>query len=210
MDSWYSTDKWLPSVDRFLQSWRVVRICPERIVAPKEAISFNILTLAISLAIFLMARISVAGSDTDIGIVLVAMVVSVAIVFVTGYVTLILQPGEQGIENAPKWGAFFIMTWLTSLLLLLLIDAIPFWLGYTRTTTGIIDAVFGPGNIAGGVKDLLRAIFFGTLAVGILLLKTKRMDTRFRVFERCALVTAGVGLLMNTALMAAFIYGHLI
>ena len=48
------------------------------------------------------------------GVVIVAMIVSFSIVFGTGYVTLILQRPEKGREDAPKWGAFFVMIWLAS------------------------------------------------------------------------------------------------
>ena len=206
MASWYSADQWLPSVERFLKAWSIVRICPEKINAPKEELSFNVLTLAISLAIFLLARTSVAGSNRDLGVVIVAMIVSVCIVFGTGYVTLILQRPEKGRENAPKWGAFFVMIWLTSLILLVLIDALPFWLGYQRTTTAIIDGLFGPAVLSAWMKDSIRAVFFAVPGLAVLAIK----KTTFNLFERCALVTVGFGLLANTCLLALFIYGHLI
>jgi hypothetical protein len=210
MDSWFSADNWLPSIEKFFKVWGVVRICPERISAPNEELSFNVLTLAISLVIFLLARVSVAGSNADVGIVFLAMVVSVCIVFGTGYVTRILQPGARGAENAPKWGAFFVMVWLTSLLLLIIFDALPFWMGHSRATTVLIDSVFGPGNVPTGIKDTLRATLFGGLALSILVLKTRLMDPDYKFIQRCALVTLAVGLFVNTCLLSFFIYGHVI
>jgi len=103
-----------------------------------------------------------------------------------------------------------VMMWLTSLILLLLIDAIPYWLGYNPITSTIINAVFGPGRVEPWAKDVLRGIFFGMMALVILLFKSKRMDKNFRPNSRCAIVTVSVGLGVNTALMAGFIYGHVI
>ncbi len=155
-----------------------------------------------------MARTSVAGVNTDISVIVVAMVISVLIVFFTGYLILIFQPNSKGIENAPKWGAFFVMVWLTSLLLVVIIDALPFWLGYTRITTTIIEGIFGPDAITSNINDLLRSVLFGILAFAILVYKTKQMDNSFQPFERCALVTFAFGLLVNTTLLEFFVYGH--
>ncbi len=57
---------------------------------------------------------------------------------------------------------------------------------------------------------MLRGIFFGMMALAILLLKSKRMDKNFPAHSGCVVFTVSVGLGMNTALMAGFIYGHVI
>jgi hypothetical protein len=200
----------LPSIQKFLQTWRVVRICPTEIDAPNETLSFNVLTLTISVAIFLMARISVAGADTSLDVTVIATVVSVVIVFLTGYVVLVFDNSPTATDKARKWGAFFVMLWLTSLLLLVLFDALPFWLGRTGVTSFLIDVIFGPGNLVASLKDVTRAAFFGAAALGILLFKSKRMDPNFRIRSECAIATVLLGFAMNTALMLLFIYAHLV
>jgi len=173
-------------------------------------VSFNVLTLVISLGIILLARTSVGGSDTSTNTAVIATLISNFIVFVTGYVTLVVAPGPQAMENAKKWGTFFVMMWLTSLILLVLADALPFWLQRTPFTTQIIDAVFGRGEISPTSKDVLRAAFFGILAIVILLIKTKRMDPNFKIASVCSLITCACGLLVNMLLMGGFVYGHIV
>ena len=202
--------KWLGSVNKFLQAWSAVRICPDQIKAPTGYQSFSVLTLAVSLAIVVLARVSVAGSNTAIDALLIATIISVSIVFLTGYINLILRPGPNSGEEARRWGIFFVMTWLTSLLLLILVDALPFWLGYSRSTTTVVDTLFGPDTFSSTTRDFVRAILFGISALAILLYKTKRMDQTFRATERCTLITIAVGLAVNTILMGGFIYGHVV
>ena len=102
------------------------------------------------------------------------------------------------------------MMWLTSLILLVLLDALPFWFDYTPLTTQLINLIFGPGTIPPILRDVIRAAFFGILAIAILLLKSKRMDLKFRIACRCSVLTCILGLAANIVLMGAFIYGHLI
>jgi hypothetical protein len=202
--------KWLDSVNRFLQAWSIVRICPDRIDAPKGHQSFNVLTLTISLAIFVMARLSVAGSDTGVEAVVIATIISVMIVFMVGYVNLVLRPGPNSMDEARKWGTFFVMAWLTSLLLLVLIDALPVWIGYSRGSTIVFDAIFGPDDPSPVARDFARAVLFGAGALAILCYKTMRMDQHFRIADRCTLLTLVVGLAVNTMLMGGFIYGRFV
>src|ERR1700692_2767219 len=104
------------SVSKFLEAFSVVRICPEQIEAPKQLLTFNPLTLSISLGIFVLARLSIGGSSTEIDAVMIASLISATILFLTGFVILIIAPGPNALENSKKWGAFFVMLWLTSLI----------------------------------------------------------------------------------------------
>jgi hypothetical protein len=202
--------KWLDSVNRFLQAWSIVRICPDRINAPRGHQSFNVLTLTVSLAIFVLARKSVAGSDTGVEAVVIATMISVMIVFMVGYVNLVLRPGPNSIDEAKKWGTFFVMAWLTSLLLLILFDAIPLWFGYSPGSTIVFDTIFGSDAPSPVVRDFARAVLFGAGALMILYYKTRRMDQSFRTADRCTVITLVIGLAVNTFLMGGFIYGHFI
>jgi hypothetical protein len=198
------------SVSDFLTTWAVVRICPHQIQAPPPPLSFNVLTAVISLGIFLLARRSVGGSDSQLDIAVVATIVSNLIVFGTGFVTLVIAPGPNAIDRSKKWGTFFVMAWLTSLILLVLFDALPFWLDHTPISSLLVDVIFGHGRLQPFTKDMFRAAFFGVLAMVILLVKSKRMDPQFAIGSRCALGTCAVGLAVNMALMGGFIYGHII
>lgn len=198
------------SINDLLDAWYVTRVCPGQIQAPPPTLSLNLLTLAISLVIVLAARRSVAGSDTDISIMIVATIISNLIVFGTGYVTFVIAPGPTAKERSQKWGTFFVMSWLSSLLFLILFDALPFWLDHTPLTTQLIDVIFGPGVLPPIWKDVIRAAFYGILAMAVLLLKSKRMDPSFAIFSACSLLTCGLGLFVIMLLMGGFIYGHIV
>src|SRR5256885_11486955 len=90
----------IPSIDRFVQAWRIVRIWPDKISAPQEQLSFNVLTLAIALAIFVIARTTVAGAESGVEAHIAATIISAFIVFSTGYITLIFDSTDQGMEKA--------------------------------------------------------------------------------------------------------------
>ncbi len=202
--------RWLNSVNKFFEVWKTVRICPDKITAPQGIHSFNVLTLLVSIAIFLAARVSIAGSSKDIDAIVIATVISVLVIFLTGYVNLIVRPGPKSVDEARKWGTFFIMTWITSLLLLIVIDAIPFWMGSERLTTTAFNIVVGPDSLSPFARDFVRAFLFGIGALVIIIIKTKRMDRKFRVVERCTVGTIVLGLAVNTALLGGFIYGRVI
>ena len=202
----------LPSIDRFLEAWRTVRICPDRISAPHEKLSFNVLTLAVALAIFILARASIAGHGLldNITADLVATIISGFVVFVTGYVTLIWDSSKGGIEKARKWGTFFILVWLSSLIAVIVVDGIPVWMHISPVTTLGINAIFVPGSLSPLAKDTIRAIFFGCLALIILLIKTRRMDRSFSILSICSFSTLGLGLVMNTVLLLLFLYSDFV
>jgi hypothetical protein len=210
MPKWFNINYWMDSVTKFFDAWRIVRICPNRINAPPQQLSFNILTLAISVAIFVLARASSAGSNTDLDAVLVASIISIVILFFTGFGYLIFDGSENAMEDSRKWGTFFVMMWLTSLLLMVLIDAILFWTGHPRFTTLMMDLSFGSDWPSPQVRDVIRSVFFGIIAIGLMLIKTVRMDHNFKIFEPCSIVTMAFGLIVNSVLLSAFIYGHLI
>jgi hypothetical protein len=196
------------SIPKFLDVLSAMRICPTKIEAPKQLLAFNIPTLTISLAIFVLARASIGGSSGDIDVVVIASLISSTILFLTGFVILLIAPGPNAMENSKKWGAFFVMLWLSSLILLVACDAIPFWAGHMRMTSYIINHIFGPDGIEPQNRDVLRAMIFGFLALALLLLKTKKMDQGFRVFSRCSFVTCLAGLAVNTLLIVGIIYQH--
>jgi len=196
------------SIPQFLEALSAVRICPEQIQAPKQLLAFNIPTLTISLAIFVLARMSIGGSSGDIDAVVIASLISATILFLTGFVILFIAPGPDAMENAKKWGAFFVMLWLTSLVFIVVCDALPFWLGHTPMTTYIIDHLFGSDGVEPRTKDIMRAIIFGLIALALLLLRTKKIDRSFHVFSECSFITCLIGLVVNTLLIVGVIYQH--
>lgn len=203
------------SVDRFLQAWLVVRMCPQKIDAKDEMLKFNPLTLAVTLVIFFLARSTVSGLARDPATDLVATVISSFVIFVTGFVGIIFSPGS-GIEGARKWGMFFIFTWIVSLLLAIVIDGIPIWNHVKPTSSLLIDAIFVPGTLSALVKNLLRAILFSLLALAIMFIKTKIMVRKsnsgevFNITTPCALASIGAGLIMNSVLLLLFLYSNII
>lgn len=198
------------SIPLFFKAFGVVRICPDRIAAPNQLLAFNPLTLTVSLAIFVLARLSIGASNLEIDGVLVASLISTVILFLTGFVMLIFAPGPQALVRSKKWGAFFVMLWLISLIVMVCCDAVPFWTGHKPLTTVIIVSLFGPDTLAPKLKDIARAIILGALALGILTIRTKRMDENFRVFSTCTVVTCLLGLVVNTALLVAIMYWHVV
>jgi cytochrome c oxidase assembly factor CtaG len=196
------------SIPKFLEALSIVRICPEQIEAPKQLLAFNVPTLTISLAIFVLARMSIGGSSGEIDAVIIASLISAAILFMTGFVILLIAPGPNAMENSKKWGAFFVMLWLTSLVFLVFCDALPFWLDHTPMTTYIIDHLFGPDGVEPRTKDVMRAIIFGLIALALILVKSKRMDPAFRVFAKCSVIACLIGLTVNTLLIVGVIYQH--
>jgi len=201
--------KWEESIPRFLEAWTVARICPRQIVAPKETLSLNVLTLGVSLLIFIAARVSEAGSDLGIGTSVIATIISALIAFFTGYVVRIFYFGADVDEISKKWGLFFVMMWITSLISLLAFDAVPHWLGIGRSTNLIINTMFGP-DLNPVMSDMLRGAFFSAFSLILLLIKSKVMDASFRWYSACALVTIAIGLAVNTLLVTGFIYGKII
>lgn len=201
--------KLLGSIPEFLEALRIVRICPDKINAPSENLSVNILTLAIVIAIFALARLTVAGADRDLASNVLAIVVSAAVTFVTGFIVFIFDR-QPTVDRARKWGAFFVMTWVISLLASVVIDGIPVWNNVPKTTTFAIDAIFPPASLSALAKDTMRSLIVGGIALSILLIKTKIADPEFRIVSRCAIATIGAGFLVNTAMLLAFLYGNVI
>jgi hypothetical protein len=199
----------MPSYARFLESFRAVKICPGRIEAPPEALSFNTLTLAVALVIFVLAR-SVTTADNDaIAPQIVAMVISALITFLCGYTALIVAPAD-GPALSGKWSDFFVHVWLGSLIAMIVLDGIPVWMERDRLSTIVIDAVVTPAALSELQKDAIRAVIFTLIALSLLLLKTKRQDPQFRLSCACWIVAGALGLIMNTALLLAFVYGNLL
>lgn len=199
----------IPSYRRFFESLRTVKICPARSEVQEDALSFNTLTLAIALAIFVIAR-SVTGADTDeIAPQIVAMVISALIAFLCGYAAAIFSP-VNGLELSRKWANFFVHVWLGSLIAMVVLDGIAVWSERDRISTLVIDAVFTPAFLSPIQKDGLRAAIFTLIALGLLLIKTTRQDAQFRLSCTCWMVAAVLGLVVNTALLLAFVYGNLL
>ena len=203
-------DDLVPSYQRFFQSFIAVKICPRRIDAPEETLSFNTLTLAIAIAIFVIAR-STTGADTDgLGPQIVAMVISALISFVAGYVVLIFVPTAEGLALSKKWATFFVHVWLASLIALIAIDGIAIWNKHKPPTSLLIDAVFVPASLSELQKDAIRAAIFTVIALALLLIKTKRQDPEFKLSCRCWVFAAVLSLVVNCALLLAFVYGNLL
>jgi len=198
------------SIPRFFEAWRIVRVCPDRIDAPKEQLSFNVLTLAVVLVIFMIARSSVAGAERSVASDLFATAVSAVVIFVTGFVILIIDNGPDAMDRVHKWGMFFVLTWITSLLAVILIDGIPLWNHASAPTTIAIDSLFIPGTLSEIAKNSLRALIMGLVALVILLIKTKCNDAQFSIMSRCSLLTLFFGLLVNTGLLLVFLYSNVI
>ena len=137
----------IPSYKRFFESFHAVRICPRRIDASEETLSFNILTLAVAIVIFVIARSTTTADNDAIAPQLVAMAISALITFTCGYAVLIFAPAPDGIMLSKKWANFFVHVWLGSLIALIVIDGIAIWTGHDRITTLLIDSVFIPGSL---------------------------------------------------------------
>jgi hypothetical protein len=203
-------DDLVPSYPRFFESLRAVKICPGRIEASEETLSFNTLTLAVAVLIFVLAR-STTTADTDaIAPQLVAMTISALITFTTGYVALIFAPATDGLALSKKWAIFFVHVWLTSLIALIIIDGIAVWTGHDRPTTLLIDSMFIPGSLTAIQKDGIRALIFSLIAVALLLIKTVRQDRDFTFSSGCWAGAGILGVAMNSALLLAFVYGNLL
>ncbi|MFH1345374.1 MAG: hypothetical protein ABIL01_29845 [Pseudomonadota bacterium] len=198
------------SVNRFLEAWRIVRICPDRITAPQEQLSFNFLTLTVVLAIFILARYSVAGVERGIASDLFATIISAGVIFVTGFSILIIDSSPEAMVRARKWGMFFVLTWIASLVAAILIDGIAVWNHIDPPTSQVIDSVFIPGTLSPLVKNSLRALIMGIVALALLLLKTWMNDPQFKLLSQCSIFTIFFGLLVNTALLLMFLYSNVI
>ena len=196
-------------LERFLQAWQIVRICPNEINAPKEQLSFNILTLGIAVAIFMLARHTISGVDNDIPTDIFATVISSFIIFVSGYVSLIFYP-QGGLEGAYKWGTFFVLTWITSLICAIVIDGISIWNTRHALSSVVIDEFFVPGTLPSLVKNLLRALGFGIISLIILSIKTRIMDPSFKINSWCAIATFVFALAMNSVLLLLFLYSNVL
>src|SRR5262249_23007224 len=125
------------------------------------------------------------------------------------YIALILDP-SGGMEKVYKWGTFFILTWITSLICAVIIDGISVWNGHKPLSSIVIDAIFVPGSLPPLTKNLLRALCFSLIALCVLIIKTKIMDRTFSMTGKCALVTLAGGLAMNTVLLLVFLYSNVI
>ncbi|KAH2808729.1 hypothetical protein KXV85_005854, partial [Aspergillus fumigatus] len=117
------------SVTQFLEVFRIVRICPDKIDAPNEQISLNVATLASVLLIFALARHIVAGADAGVAVSFIGTIVSAAVMFVTGFVILVRDSRSDAMVRVRKWGMFFVLTWIISLIAAILIDGIAVWSG---------------------------------------------------------------------------------
>jgi hypothetical protein len=199
----------VPSFQRFFESFHAVKICPRRIEASEETLSFNTLTLAVAVGIFVLARSTTAADNDAIAPQLVAMVISVLITFTAGYVALVFAPAD-GLALSRKWATFFVHVWLTSLIALIVIDGIAVWTGHDRLSTLLIDSVFIPGSLTAIQKDGIRALLFSLIALAILLIKTTRQDPDFTLSNSCWMGAAILGVVVNSALLLAFVYGNLL
>jgi hypothetical protein len=193
-------------VTRFLQLWKVARVCPELMQAPEELLKFNILTLGVTLVIFMLARSTVSGAELSVSTDVAATIISSVIAFCTGYVVLIFSPGS----DTSKWSTFFTLTWITSLICAFLLDGILVSNHRDPLSTDIIDWFFTPGSLPAIVKDTMRAVGFSVIALIIMIVKTKFMDRTFRIFSKCGVATVVGGLLVNTLLLLAFLYRNVI
>jgi hypothetical protein len=199
------------SVTQFLEAFRIVRVCPEKMDAPNEQLSLNLTTLAIVLAIFVLARRSIAGAETGVASDMFGTIVSASIMFVTGFVILIIDNASDVMTRVRKWGMFFVLTWIVSLVVVILVDGIAVWNHSPDVpTTVVIDSIFIPGSLPPLVKNSFRALIMGLIALTILLIKTRINDPQFRILSRCSITTIMAGLIMNTLLLQAFLYSNLI
>jgi hypothetical protein len=198
------------SIVQFLEAFRIVRVCPEKIEAPDEKISLNVTTLVIVLLIFAFARYSIAGSDRGIASDLIGTLVSATVMFVTGFFVLVVDSGTDAMIRVRKWGMFFVLTWIISLLAVIIIDGIAVWNHNDAPTTLIIDSLFLPGSLPPLLKDAFRALIMGMIALAILLIKTQLHDQQFRIWSRCSITTIFIGLLVNTGLLLFFLYGNVV
>jgi hypothetical protein len=203
-------DKLGGSVLQFLEAFRIVRVCPEKIDAPNEQLSLNVATLAIVLLIFVFARYSIAGADRGFAADAIGTIVSTAIMFVTGFVILIMDNGANAMIRVRKWGMFFVLTWIISLIAAIVVDGIAIWNHIDPPTTIVIDSLFVPGTLSPVVKDSLRALIMGLIALSVLLIKTHFNDAQFRIMSRCSITTILIGLLVNTGLLLIFLYGNVV
>jgi hypothetical protein len=202
----------MPSYKRFFESFLAVKICPRRIKASEEILSFNTLTLAISVVIFILARSTAGPENDDLQPQIIATVISAFIAFVSGYVTLIFKPNREGMALAKKWGIFFVHVWIGSLIALIVLDGIAVWTGNIngRISSFLIDSIFVPGYLSAWQKDLLRALLFTSIALGVLLIKTARQDPDFTFVDRCWFFAVALGLIMNSFLLLWFVYGNFV
>jgi len=200
----------VPSYQRFFESFRAVKICPGRIDAPEETLSFNTLTVAVAVVIFVLARSTTTADNDAIAPQLVAMAISAFITFATGYVALIFAPATDGFALSKKWATFFVHVWLASLIALIVIDGIAVWTGHDRLSTLLIDSMFIPGSLTAVQKDGIRALIFSVIALALLLIKTVRHDDGFTLSTPCWVGAVILGALVNSALLLAFVYGNLL
>jgi len=204
--------KLLESVYQFLEALKAVRICPDRIDAPNEQLNVNIVSLAVVVVIFALARNFVAGSNPGFASDIFAIIVSTMATFVTGFIIFVLSRNPTT-ERAKKWGAFFVMTWVISLIVAILLDGIAIWNTQNPAatpTSKIIDFVFGEDTLAPLVKNAMRAVIIGIPALAILLIKTWIADPAFSALSKCSIVTLALGLCMNTLMLLLFLYGNFI
>jgi hypothetical protein len=198
------------SVLQFLEAFKIVRVCPEKIDAPNEQLSLNLTTLAVVLAIFVFARYSIAGADRGIASDMLGTIVSATIMFVTGFVILIVDNGSDAMTRVRKWGMFLVLTWIISLVAAILVDGIAIWNHSDAPTTIVIDSIFVPGSLSPLAKNSLRALIMGMIALGILLTKTRFHDAQFRIWSKCSITTILMGLIVNTGLLLLFLYGNVV
>ena len=204
--------KLLDSVYQFLEALKAVRVCPDKIDAPNEQLNVNVLSLAVVVLIFALARNFVAGSNPGFASDVFAIVISTVFTFVTGFIIFVLSRNPT-IERAKKWGAFFVMTWIISLIVAILLDGISIWYNgnpYNTPTSRIIDFVFGEDTLPPLLKNAMRAVIIGIPALAILLVKTRIADPAFSILSKCSIGTLVLGLCMNTLMLLLFLYGNII
>lgn len=200
------------SVYQFLEALKVVRVCPDKIDAPNEQLNVNVLSLAVVILIFALARNFVAGSNPEFVSNILAIMVSTTATFVSGFVIYVLSRNPT-IERAKKWGAFFVMTWIISLIVAILLDGIVIWNTQSAAgapTSRIIDSIFGVDVLPPMLKDAMRAVVIGIPALAILLIKTRIADPAFSILSKCSIGTLGLGLFVNTLMLLLFLYGSFI
>jgi len=198
------------STYRFLGAWSIVRMCPQKIEANEEQLSFNAATLAITLVIFMLARGTIAGANLSVLPSAIATFVSSFIIFATGFVALIFKSDKDWKQTVQKWGIFFSMLWIVSLVIAIIIDGIAVWTGKSPLTTVIIDYFIDPGELSGTFKDFLRAIIISTIALGVLYIKSTNMNGGQKIIDKCMFFTVMFGCAMNCVLMVFFIYGDVV
>jgi hypothetical protein len=193
-----------------LKFWRAVfgvRIPPRELVIDEGHDIFTLSGLAITSAIFFLARQTVGGATTDVGDVLLANIISTTIVFAVGFF-FVFSKGHVGaiLEQIHKWSAFLFICFVLTLLLYTILEG-----GVTLLFGIAFFELFLDPDVMSDVWFRVSKIaicFFVVYAV--ITLRTMLLDNRLQLFSFDFILTTIVSGIVITFLVYLLLFRLLV